>query len=48
MKKQTEGGGGGTLAFFLRDGISRGPVSFMAKQGKSETEGARESENEGD
>lgn len=47
MKKQTEGGGG-TLAFFLRDGISRGLVSFMAKQGKSETEGARESENEGD
>lgn len=34
--------GGGTLAFFLRDGISRGLVSFMAKQGKSETEGARE------
>lgn len=45
MKKTV--GGRGTLAFFLRDGISRGLVSFTAKRGEGETEGAREKEGDG-
>lgn len=39
MKKQKEGGG--TLALFLRDGISRGLVSFTAK-GRRQARGKEE------